>query len=224
MRKIRLLLLISLIISCLFAFASCDKTEVLPSPQGLEIEQTTLTLSWKAVSGARLYTISIAKDGEEPREVIGSKNYYSLTSLTEGNYVIKVKANGKEGISRDSNWSVSIPFEREKESGMTFALINGNTEYEVTGKGIATGDIVIPDTYRGLPVTSIGKKAFFNKSDVTSVVIGKNVVSIGGYAFDACGNLSSVYYKGNEDDWSKINIASTNSYLERAMVVYNYLA
>ena len=192
MRTIRLLLLISLIISCLFAFASCDKTEMLTTPQGLEIEQTTLTLSWKGVTGARLYTISIAKDGEEPREVIGSKTYYSLTSLSEGRYVIKVKANGKDGISRDSNWSISIPFEREKESGMTFALINGNTEYEVTGKGIATGDIVIPDTYRGLPVTSIGKKAFFNKSDVTSVVIGKNVRNIGDYAFANCSYITSI--------------------------------
>lgn len=192
MRKIRLLLLISLIISCLFAFASCDKTEELPSPQGLEIEQTTLTLSWKAVTGARLYTISIAKDGEEPREVIGSKNYYSLSALSEGYYTIKVKANGKEGISRDSEWSKTIPFYREKESGMTFTLINGNTEYEVTGKGIATGDIVIPDMYRGLPVTSIGKKAFFNKSDVTSVVIGNNVRSIGEYAFANCSYITSV--------------------------------
>ena len=77
MRKIRLLLLIfCLIISCLFAFASCDKTEVLDAPKGLEIEQTTLTLNWKGVVGARLYTISITKDGGEPREVIGSKNYY----------------------------------------------------------------------------------------------------------------------------------------------------
>ena len=192
MRKIRLLLLISLIISCLFAFASCDKTEELAAPQGLEIEQATLTLNWKGVTGARLYTISIAKAGEEPREVIGSKNYYSLTSLTEGHYTIKIKANGKEGVSRDSDWSVSIPFYREKESGMTFALINGNTEYEVTGKGIATGDIVIPDTYRGLPVTSIGKKAFFNKSDVTSVVIGNNVRSIGEYAFANCSYITSV--------------------------------
>ena len=192
MRKIRLLFIISLIISCLFAFASCNDTEVLASPKGLEIEQTTLTLNWKGVTGARLYTISIAKDGEEPREVIGSKTYYSLTSLTEGHYTIKVKANGKEGISRDSDWSESIPFDREKESGMTFALINGNTEYEVTGKGIATGDIVIPDTYRGLPVTSIGKKAFFNKSDVTSVVIGANVRSIGEYAFANCSYITSV--------------------------------
>lgn len=193
MRKIRLLLLIfCLIISCLFAFASCDKTEVLDAPKGPEIEQTTLTLNWKGVVGARLYTISITKDGEEPREVIGSKNYYSLTSLSEGHYTIKVKANGKDGVSRDSDWSVSIPFYREAESGMTFALINGNTEYEVTGKGIATGNIVIPDTYRGLPVTSIGKKAFFNKSDVTGVVIGENVRSIGDYAFANCSYITSI--------------------------------
>lgn len=192
MKKIHLLLLISLIFSCLFAFASCDKTEELSAPEKPDIEATTLTLSWKGVAGARLYTISIEKEGEEPREVIGSKTYYSLTSLTEGNYTIKVKANGKEGVSRDSDWSVSIPFYREKENGMTYTLINGNTEYEVSDKGIATGDVVIPDTYRGLPVTGIGKKAFFNKSDITSVVIGANVKNIGDYAFANCSYLTSI--------------------------------
>ena len=192
MKKIHLLLLISLIFSCLFAFASCDKTEELSAPEKPDIEATTLTLSWKGVAGARLYTISIEKEGEEPREVIGSKTYYSLTSLTEGNYTIKVKANGKEGVSRDSDWSVSIPFYREKENGMTYTLINGNTEYEVSDKGIATGDVVIPDTYRGLPVTGIGKKAFFNKSDITSVVIGANVKKIGDFAFANCSYLTAI--------------------------------
>ena len=192
MRKVRLLLLISLIISCLFAFASCDDTEILSSPTDLEIEAATLTLNWKAVAGARLYTIKIVSENGESREAIASKTYYSLTGLTAGNYTIQVKANGKDGVSRDSDWSETIPFEREKESGMTFALINDNTEYEVTSKGIATGDIVIPDTYRGLPVTSIGKKAFFNKSDVTSVVIGNNVKSIGEYAFANCSYVTSI--------------------------------
>lgn len=192
MRKIRLLLLISLIISCLFAFASCDDTEELSAPQNVEIEQATLTLNWKAVAGARLYTISIAKDGEEPREAIASKTYYSLTGLSEGHYTIKVKANGKEGVSRDSKWSQTVLFDREKETGMTFTLINGNTEYEVSSKGVASGDIVIPDMYRGLPVTSIGKKAFFNKSDVTSVTIGANVKSIGDYAFANCSYITSI--------------------------------
>lgn len=192
MKKLRLLLIFSLIIVCLFAFASCDDTKPVNTPEGLAVENTTLQLNWKKVPEARLYTISITKEGEEPREVIASKNYYSLTSLTEGNYTIKVKANGKEGISRDSEWSESIPFVREKENGLVFTLINGKTAYEVTAKGTASGDIVIPDLYRGLPVTSIAKKAFFNKSDVTSVSIGNNVKSIGEYAFANCSYLTAI--------------------------------
>lgn len=192
MKKTRLLLLLSLIIFCLFAFASCDDTEKLDSPDGLSVENTTLILNWNKVDGARLYTLSINKEGEDPREVIASKNYYSLTSLTEGTYTIKIRAKGKEGVSRDSDWSESIPFVREKESGMSFTLLNGGTEYEVTNKGSASGDIVIPDTYRGLPVTSIAKKAFFNKSDVTSVSIGKNVKSIGDFAFANCSYITSI--------------------------------
>ncbi len=193
MKKLRLLLTLSLIIfCCLFAFASCDDTEAVETPSGLSVENTTLQLNWKKIPDARLYTISIAKNGEEPIEKISSKNYYSLVSLSEGTYTIKVKANGKEGVSRDSSWSETISFVREKESGMTFSLINSKTEYEVTSKGTASGDIVIPDTYRGLPVTSIAKKAFFNKSDVTSVTIGKNVVSIGEFAFANCSYLTSI--------------------------------
>lgn len=192
MKKLRLLLTLSLIILSLFAFASCDDTEAVKTPEGLYVENTTLQLNWKKVPDARLYTISIEKEGEEPREVIASKNYYSLTSLAEGNYTIAVRANGKEGVSRDSQWSEPISFYREKESGMTFSLINNKTEYEVTGKGTASGDIVIPDTYRGLPVTSIGKKAFFNKSDVTSVTIGSQVRSIGEYAFANCSYVTSI--------------------------------
>ena len=197
MKKLRLLLTFSFIIFALFAFASCDDTKPVNTPQGLYVENTTLQLNWKKVPEARLYTLSIVKEGEEPREVIASKNYYSLTSLTEGSYTIRVKANGKEGVSRDSKWSDSITFVREKENGMVFNLINGKTAYEVTGKGTATGDIVIPDTYRGLPVTSIGKKAFFNKSDITSVSIGANVTSIGEYAFANCSYITSINLPAN---------------------------
>ncbi len=193
MKKLRLLFTFSfIIILAVFAFVSCEKTAQVNAPEGLFVENTTLQLNWKKVPEARLYTISIAKEGEEPREIIASKTYYSLVSLTEGTYTIKVKANGKEGVSRDSQWSKPLSFVREKESGMTFALINDKTAYEVTGKGTATGDIVIPDTYRNLPVTSIGKKAFFNKSDVSSITIGQNVTSIGDYAFANCSYVTKI--------------------------------
>ena len=53
-----------------------------------------------------------------------------------------------------------------------------------------TGSVVIPSTvtYSGTiyPVTSIGYKAFYNCSGLTSVTIPNSVTSIGGYAFHNC--------------------------------------
>ena len=193
MKKIRLLIAISFILCCLAALGSCKKQDALQKPTGLDVEMTTLTLEWKEVKNAKLYTISIQAEGaEEAKEFIASKNAYTLSQLDEGNYTIKVKANGKEGEFADSPWSEELSFTREHEPGMVFTLIDKNTAYEVTNKGNATGDIVIPATYRNKPVTRIGDKAFFNKSDITSVKIGENVTSIGKFAFANCSYLTSV--------------------------------
>ena len=174
--------------------SSCDSLPDLTKPTRLSVEQTTLTLNWTEVKDARLYTISIQKDSDEPKEYIASKNTYVLSHLDAGSYKIKVKANGKNEISNDSEWSDEITFVREPEPGMVFNLIDGKTAYEITGKGIATGNIVIPDTYRGLPVTSIGDKAFFNKSDVTGITFGENtnIKNIGQFAFANCSYLTAI--------------------------------
>ncbi len=191
-KAFRLLILVSLIICCLLAVCSCGRAKALPKPDRVEIDEATLVLSWKAVKGARMYTISIENESGEVKEVISSKTSYSLSSLGVGKYTIKVMANGKDGVSKDSSWSTEKEFIREPEPGMIFTLINGGTEYEVTGKGIATGDIVIPERYRGKPVTSIGKKAFFNKSDVDTVTLHSGIKTIGDYAFSNCSYLTSV--------------------------------
>ena len=193
MKKVYWLIILSLILSCLFVFCSCGKEERLDAPKKVEVEMTTLTLKWREVKDARLYTISVIPLGaEEGKEYIASKNYYSLSHLDPGTYTITVKANGREGVSRDSVWTEAIEFERERESGLTFKLINGGKEYEVSGKGTATGNIVIPDTYRTLPVTSIGERAFFNKSDVTGITFGKNITNISQFAFANCSYLTEL--------------------------------
>lgn len=51
---------------------------------------------------------------------------------------------------------------------------------EYTGSG---GPLVIPNTTNGLPITSIGDAAFFNKSTLTSVTVGTNVANIADQAF-----------------------------------------
>lgn len=192
MKKIRLLIIFIVMVCCLSVLSACEKLPALQKPTNLQVRLDDLTLTWKMVKDAKLYTVSIQMPNGETKEVLVSKNNYSLAYLEEGTYTITVKANGREDEIKDSPWSESFEFVREREPGLVLTLNKEGTAYEVTDKGIATGDIVIPDTYRGKPIVSIGKKAFFNKSDVTSVTFGKNIVSIGDFAFANCSYLATM--------------------------------
>ena len=72
--------------------------------------------------------------------------------------------------------------------------------YEVVGdtvtikdcKETASGALVIPATYDGKPVTSIGSWAFWNCTNLTSVTIPDSATSIGNFTFHSCSELTSV--------------------------------
>ncbi len=55
-----------------------------------------------------------------------------------------------------------------------------------------SGDVVIPDTLGGYPVTGIGASAFRGAYDLTSLVVPRSVTSIGNYAFSLCSSLKEV--------------------------------
>ena len=58
-----------------------------------------------------------------------------------------------------------------------------------TGPG---GEVVIPATISGLPVTTIGDDAFYLRYFLTSVVIPDSVTTVGDGAFSECSGLTSV--------------------------------
>ncbi len=56
----------------------------------------------------------------------------------------------------------------------------------------ASGEIIIPDTLGGYPVTTIGEEAFLARKNITSVVIPNSVVYINDYAFYNCTSLENI--------------------------------
>jgi hypothetical protein len=69
--------------------------------------------------------------------------------------------------------------------------------YTFTGNGVLTQAIVDENIGNAKNIfivgyTSIGNSAFFNKTQITSVIIGNSVTSIGSFAFTGCTSLTSI--------------------------------
>ena len=62
----------------------------------------------------------------------------------------------------------------------------------ITGYTGPGGDVAIPDTINGLPVTSIGQGAFASCTSLTNVTIPESVTCIGDYAFWNCTRLTTI--------------------------------
>ena len=79
----------------------------------------------------------------------------------------------------------------ENENGFYYSVSNG--EATITGcDEPISGDVVIPDTLGGYPVTSIGNCAFEDCTGLTSITFPDSVTSIDGYAFYGCTGLTNV--------------------------------
>ncbi len=77
--------------------------------------------------------------------------------------------------------------------GMSFEASEDGTYCVLQSMGSCSdSDVVIPETYNGLPVRTIGKEAFKHNQYITSVTIPEGVIEIEDEAFNSCSNLSSV--------------------------------
>ncbi|MCD8041192.1 MAG: leucine-rich repeat protein, partial [Clostridia bacterium] len=77
--------------------------------------------------------------------------------------------------------------------GLEYTLSDDETYYIVSGIGTCTDtDIVIPSTYKGLPVAEIGDVAFWECTSLKSVTIPDSITAIGRYTFGWCTSFTSI--------------------------------
>lgn len=106
--------------------------------------------------------------------------------------------NGNESVEETPEENPNEDGEKEETPNpvvreLQYRISADGTYYIVTGMGTySDSDLVIPATYKNLPVTEIGKEAFYRCNNLTSVVIPDSVTSIGERGFAVCQKLKSV--------------------------------
>ena len=104
--------------------------------------------------------------------------------------------------------------------GIRYALKDGEAII-MQSKNITSVNIPSSITYNSVSylITSICGGAL-SACDLTDIVIPISVAVIGGYAFEGCDNLTSVYYGGTAEDWANIAIGTYNEDLTNATRYY----
>ena len=192
MKKIGRLLLIIFVCVCSLNLSACKK-EVIETPTNLSIDDDN-NLIWNEVLNAKSYNIVFLNVDKNITQTVSSrKTLYSLSELEEGNYQITIQAVSSSKDYRDSLMSEAMIYQKLKETGCVYKLINNNTEYAISKVGSASGTFVIEDYYRGKAVTEISDKAFKGSSKIVDVTLGENIITIGESAFWNCPKLERVY-------------------------------
>lgn len=86
--------------------------------------------------------------------------------------------------------------------------------YEITDCPDSVVTLIIPEEYKGKPISVIDDYAFRNSKNITSVVIPGSITSIGNYAFDNCTKLSSVTMPDNLENIGSFAFSDCDSLTE----------
>ena len=179
MKKIMLLILITLLCITSFALVSCngedDTTTTIGDATTTENSDNTSTLP-------PIKPVVKCKHVEEI--VVGKAPTTTSTGLTDGK---KCTLCGETLIFQSIIPATSVI------DGFEYKLNDDNASYSVIGIGNITDNrVVIPSAYNNFPVTRIEYEAFKNCATITEVVIPNSITYIGKSAFESCANLTSI--------------------------------
>ena len=81
----------------------------------------------------------------------------------------------------------------DEELGLIFMPTPDRSSWQVSkADNFNKTELVVPSSYNGFKVTSIGEGGFHNCTGLTIITIPDSVTSIGAYAFSSCTGLTSI--------------------------------
>ncbi len=86
---------------------------------------------------------------------------------------------------------MAVAVSAETDGYYTYEVTDGEATITEVDTAIS-GDVVIPDTLGGYPVTVIGEGVFVFNDNITKVTVPDTVQNIGAYAFHECSNLTEI--------------------------------
>ena len=111
-------------------------------------------------------------------------------------------------------------------SGLVFTLSADKMEYSVTDYTGLSTNVIIPTTYLGRPVTSIGSEAFNYCTELTNISIPNTIKSVGYDAFKGCTKLQyniegNLKYLGNYSNKYLCLMGTTSTSITSASINAN---
>ena len=95
--------------------------------------------------------------------------------------------------------------------GLQFIRSIDGSYYIVSGYTGTAAEVEVPSEYNGMPVKEIGERAFYNCSNVTSIIMPDSITKLCDWAFYRCGGLTEITLpKGIEEIGTRAFYSCTN--------------
>lgn len=141
--------------------------------------------TWNGSSPSKTYTINDC--GKVLPIPIRSGYIFEGWKNTSGDYISKLPTSNYLGdLSLTASWVKGT-------EGLSFITRHSGTVYViVTGYTGNNANVVVPKTYKGIPVECISASAFKNQTQIRSISLPNSLTSIESDAFSGCTGLTSI--------------------------------
>ena len=141
---------------------------------------TSLTRVYYKGTKEQWNTISIGDSNDYL--ISATRYYYSETEPTDGDNLY---------WHYDDDGITPILWLCQLENGLEYINVDGG--YKIIGIGSCKdNDIIVPETYNGKNIISIGTNAFSNSTNLTSIKLPDSIIEIEKGAFNGCHNLINI--------------------------------